>query len=107
MKIIKTIELPEDIMNYVQFLHFNKESYKEIMSHILLLRSKREYEFSKENYEYFMDEYREAHMKFNQMFNSLLKDYAPEYYGNNDYRVTFDFDELTMNISQIKGDNND
>lgn len=83
--------------DYMQFLHFERESYKEVLSFILLEKRKG-YEFSKDNYEHFMNEYKEAHIKFGIAFDNMLKTYAPEYLGNDNYRAQFDFENCEMVI---------
>ena len=83
--------------DYMQFLHFEKESYKEVLSFILLEKRKG-YEFSKDNYEHFMNEYKEAHVKFGIAFDSMLKIYAPDYVGNQNCTAQFDFENCEMVI---------
>lgn len=96
MEILR-VPMDEVDRDYMQFLHFERESYKDVLSYILLEKQKG-YEFSKENYEHFMSEYREANLKFGIAFNNMLEIYAPQYIGNNDYTAQFDFSNCAMVI---------
>lgn len=97
MKTIKVIRIDYNEMDYIQFLNFEMESYQKILGYILLEKTKG-YEYSKENYEHFMDEYKEAHMKYSLAVLDLLDKYAPAYKGKDEYRVKFDFDLFRMAI---------
>lgn len=104
---MEILRVPMDEMDkdYMQFLHFERESYKDVLSFILLEKRKG-YEFSKENYEHFMSEYREANIKFGIAFNNMLLNYAPDYVGNDDYRAQFDFEncEMVILLNNQKGE---
>lgn len=93
--------IPIDGMDrdYMQFIHFEKESYKEILSFILLEKRKG-FEFSKDNYDHFMNEFKEANTKFHIAFNSLLLFYAPNYANDDRYDAVFDFDACELVIKK-------
>ena len=99
-KVEKVIKIDESERDYVQFLLYEKEAYQNILSHILLEKSKG-YEYSIDNYNHFMSEYKEAHMKYKITFDNLIVNYAPEYHGNNDYNATINFEECIMTITRI------
>lgn len=98
--IINSTKIEVEDMDYIQFLYFERESYQKILGFILLEKSKG-YEYSKENYEHFMNEYKEAHMKYALATLDLLDKYVPKYKGNTEYDVIFDFDSCEMRI--VKG----
>lgn len=98
MEIIKRIEIDSVDRDYMQFLNFEKSTYKEIMSYILLEKQQQGYEYRKENYDHFMKEYKEAHIKYDLAFKSFLQHYAPEYLGDNDYIAEFDFENCEILI---------
>ena len=74
------------------------------MSYILL-EKQQGYEYRKENYDHFMDEYKEAHIKYNLAFKNFLQYYAPEYLGNNDYTAEFDFENCEILIYETPKNN--
>lgn len=94
---VKRIPIDGIDRDYMQFLHFEKESYKEILSFILLEKRKG-FEFSKDNYNHFMNEFKDANFKFQIAFNSILLYYASDYYGNDEYTAVFDFDTCELVI---------
>lgn len=95
----KVIKIDESERDYIQFLLYEKEAYQNILSHILLEKSKG-YEYSIDNYNHFMSEYKEAHMKYQLAFGNLIISYAPEYYGNDDYNANIIFEECVMKITK-------
>ena len=100
MEILR-VPMDEEHRDYIEFLHFEKESYKEILSFVLLEKRKG-YEFSKENYDHFMNEYKEAHVKFGIAFNNMLQIYVPQYAGDDNYRVQFDFENCEIVVKYNK-----
>lgn len=98
---IKVIEMTEDDRDYIQFLMFEKDSYQNILSYILLEKNKG-YEYSISNYEHFMNEYKEAHIKHQIAFSNLIKIYAPEYDGNDNYLANINFEQCIMEIFKIR-----
>lgn len=104
METIKSIMIESDDMDYMQFLYFERESYQRILGFILLEKSKG-YKYSKENYEHFMNEYKEAHMKYSMASLALLEVYAPEYKGKKEYNVIYDFETREMKIVSGVDDN--
>ena len=101
MEIVKVIEMETIDRDYIQFLNFELISYKSILSHILLEKTKG-YSYSVENYKHFMNEYKEAEIKYNLAHMAFVRKYAPEYYGNLDYEVNYEFETREMIIR--KGD---
>lgn len=103
--LVKKIVLSEDEMDYTQFCNYCLEGYKMILNHILLEKSEYGYEYSKENYKFFMDEYQQAYFKFFMNTQELLKKYAPEFMRSQHHNVIYDFEKRTMNI--YDGDEHD
>lgn len=100
-ELIRVINIEEVDRDYLQFLQFEKDSYQNILSYILLEKTKG-YEYSKENYEHFMNEYKEAHIKHEIAFDNLIENYAPEFYGSNEYFANVNFKLQTMEIYKVK-----
>ncbi len=103
MKEVFREHMTNDDSSYLQCLHFEKESYKEVLGYILL-EKRQGYEYSKDNYSYFMSEFREANMKYNLTFQALVAFYAPEYSGNDNYEVLFNFETQEIIIYEKEGD---
>ena len=104
MEPLKIYQIEQEDMDYMQYINFIKEAYKNILGFVLLEKNKG-YEYSKENYEYFMNEYKDAFIKYEFMINNLVKKYAPEHFGRIDHTVTFDFEACEMII--YGGDHNE
>lgn len=99
---IKRITIASDEIDYIQFLNFEKSTYKELLSYILLEKANGGYEYSIDNYNHFMNELKETNIKFRLTFDELLDKYAPEYKGDDNYSAEFNFDTYEMII--YKGD---
>lgn len=97
MEEVKRIRIDKTDRDYMQFLHFEKNSYQEILGFILLEKQKG-YNYSKDNYEHFMNEFKEANYKWSVAFSSLIAQYAPEYHGNDDYIAEINFDTCEVII---------
>lgn len=97
MQIITTITMEAVDRDYLQYLYFEHTSYKEVLSYILLEKMKG-YEFSKDNYEHFMNEFKEAKMKYDMVVLEFVDKYAPEFYGNSNYLVDYNFEDCEMII---------
>lgn len=91
------IKISVNDRDYMQFLHFEKNAYQEILGFILLEKQKG-YEYSKDNYEHFMNEFKEITYKWNLNFNSLIKQYAPDFHNNKDYHAEVLFDSCEIVI---------
>ena len=96
----KVVKINESERDYIQFLLYEKEAYQNILSYILLEKSKG-YDYSIDNYNHFMSEYKEAHIKYQLAFSNLVISYAPEYHGNDDYNANISFEECVMRITKI------
>lgn len=99
MEEVIRIELDPSDRDYMQFLNFERSTYKDILGYILLEKQKG-YEYSIDNYNHFMNEYKETMMKHDLTFHTFLKHYAPEYAGNSDYFAEFDFDNCELVIKK-------
>lgn len=95
MEIVKSIEINEEIMDYLQMIHYEYLSYSKLLEDILLL--KRGYEHNVETYKVFMEEYKEAFAKFELCKKSVLEKYCNEYTGP-EYNYEFDFIGRTLHI---------
>lgn len=97
MELIKIIRIEPLDRDYIQFLHFEMNSHKDILSFILLDKTKG-YEYSKDNYNHFMNEYKEANIKYNLTMSEMVAKYASEFYGNSEYVASCNFENCEMTI---------
>lgn len=97
MEPVFTAELPDIEVDYLQYLHYEVSSYKLILSDILIEKNPK-YKYSKENYEHFMSEYKEALMRLDLYMNEIVERYAPKYLGDSNYTYDVSFSECTLNI---------
>lgn len=99
MEKIFEVEIDPLDRDYLQYLVFEKSSYSDILSYILLEKQKG-YEYSIENYNHFMNEYKEANIKYDLFFTKLLDKYAPQYSRSNEYYADFDLVNCQLIISK-------
>lgn len=93
----KEFTLSEEEIDYTQFCYFEMDSYQYILGHILLEKTKG-YEYSKENYKHFMEEFKLAKFKYFINMQELLKKYCPEYLSSTVHEIEFNFDKHIMSI---------
>ena len=101
--IVKQVELTSTEIDYIRFLYTEMIAYKNIVQDIILERF-RPYEFTTDNYNHFMNEYKDTCHKYDITVHELLLLYAPEFVGRDDHSVTFNFDDNTMQISPAEKD---
>lgn len=102
MILIESVEIGTEDIDYLQFLQFEVDSYSAILERILINKNPK-YEFSKDNYQHFMNEYKQARMKIGITSNEVLKKYGLEkYLGNSDYYYNFDFGYHLCQIYQLE-----
>lgn len=97
MEIVLKVELPETECDYIEYLQYEVYSYKTILNDILIEKNPK-YKYSKDNYDHFMNEYKEAVFKLELYMKEILMQYAPEYANNLDYSYNVSFAECTLNI---------
>ena len=100
-ELVHTIKLDDRDRDYLQFLYVEINSYKEILGYILLEKNKG-YEYSIDNYEHFMSEYREANLKYQLAFADVIASYAPEYNGKLEYQAIVNFELCMMEIYKVE-----
>lgn len=98
MEIVKEVILSEEEIDYTQFCNYCIESYKAILSYILLQKSEYGYKYSKETFEHFMNEFQQAEIKFFLNTQELLSKYAPEYMNSQDHQVIYNFELRVMTV---------
>lgn len=103
-RIVDTFELDPVDSSYMEYLHFEWESHKELLSYILLIRDEYSLSYSKENYQHFMNSYQEARYKYNLSLSDLIKRICPQYYNSNNHEYQINFREETLEIIEIKED---
>lgn len=98
-KLLKIIDIEQLDIDYLQFTKYEVLSYEQIVKDIIVIKNP-EYVYSKENYDHFMREYKEAVTKNELAIQALLLKYAPEY-DNQKYSYNFRFDNNTLEIYEI------
>lgn len=88
-------QIQPDEMDYMEFLNYELIAYNDILEDILLGRSPK-YQYSKDNYDHFINEYKKTKQKYSTTLNNLLEIYAPEFYGKPNYYVFFRFDKTDL-----------
>lgn len=97
----KIIQLDGEIITYLEFLHYNVEAYKVILTEILTKTNPQgKCLYSLENYRHFMDEYREATLEYGAASRQIMIDHAPEYLNDDDYELFFDFSKATAEVKR-------
>lgn len=104
MEVVFKAELPNLEIDYIEYLYHEMISYKVILNDILIEKNPK-YKYSKENYEHFMSEYKEALYKYELYMKGVIEEFAPEYYGNTDYTYDVSFLEGTLNIYKKEQNN--
>lgn len=97
MEPISKINLPGTEVDYIQYLQYEVNAYKLILSDVLIKKDPK-YEYSKENYEHFMNEFKEATFKLDLYINDLIERYAPEFSNKSEYNFDISFTEGTLNF---------
>lgn len=104
MKLVETINLDPIDVNYLEYCHFEWESYKELLSYILLIRDEYSLEYSKDNYDYFMSEYKESKIKYNLKLRDIINSHCPMYQGSLRHDFKINFEEYTLEIYEVRGE---
>lgn len=94
---VEQIKIEENDRDYIQYLHFERSAYQDILSYILLDKAKG-YEYNLENYNHFMNEYKEANMKFHLVMSDMVAIYAPKYHGDANYSASCNFEDSLLII---------
>lgn len=102
MKLIERVVLDQEDNDYLQYLQFEIDAYENILSRILINKNPK-YEYSKENYTHFMNEYKEAIMKQKLCVSEILEKYGfQEYLGDKKYYYEFDFLYCILEIQELE-----
>ena len=87
-----------DDIDYAEYCSFNMNVYKELFSYIVLIRDEYNAEYSIDNYNHFLNEFKEARQKYYICLRHIISIYAPEYLDDDSYEVELNFAETTMSI---------
>jgi hypothetical protein len=101
MSAVFSVKLPTVDVDYIQYLQYEVNSYQLILNDILLEKNSK-YKYSKENYEHFMNEFKNANMKLSLYMNEILDEYAPEYNNSLKYYYDVAFADGILNIFENK-----
>lgn len=83
--------------DYLEFCFFEWESYKDLLSYILLKRNEFSLELNEANYTYFMNELKEARYKYFLKLRDVINNYCPQY-NSPDYDIVANFEDSTISI---------
>ena len=102
-KLISTYYIDVVSCNYLEYCFFETNSYKELLSYILLIRDEYSLEYNKETFDYFMAELRESQIKYNLKLRDLINEHCPQYQGSLKYDFVVDFEKATLEIYEVEG----
>lgn len=98
---IKVLNLEEGLLDYIEFLNYNVEAYKKILTEIITKTDKNgRCLYSLENYRHFMNEYKEAFQEYGIVTRQIMIDHAPEYIDDDNYELFFDFSNKEAKIQR-------
>lgn len=103
-KLISSYILTPEDMDYAEYCYFNMSAYQELLTYVLLIRDEYNAEYSKENYEHFLKEYKESRQKYYLCLRNLLSNYAPSFLYSQIHDIELNFEELKLNIYLKNGD---
>lgn len=86
---MKSVKIDSTSMDYVQHLYYEMLGLELIFKNILLKNKKStDYEYRKENVDYYIEELKKCSVKFNTIKNEIVTQYCPSWI---DKDVSFDF----------------
>lgn len=98
------IPVEEETMNLIEALHFDFNSYMNIIKTILTkndISKQEKYEYNEDIYRIFMNEYREIYAQYESTKRQILEEYVPEEYKN--LVFTFNFEKNVLEGSLEEG----
>lgn len=104
-KELRTYPVNEEVMDYLQFLHFDILSYEHIIKNILLThKDNLDYVYNKEIFDHFMELYKECMRKYEITKKEILLSILDE-----EDKGTFEFDFNYYCIREVneEGEDND
>ena len=102
--LIATYELDPIDCNYLEYCKFEEESYKDLLSYILLIRDEFSLDYNKENYEHFMQEYQQIRLRYKLKVTQMIENYCPQYRGSIKHDFNIDFEHCTLSIYDLGGE---
>lgn len=97
-KLVETISIDPLDSSYLEYYFFQWESYKELLSYILLKRDEFSLEYNIDNYTHFMNEYKEARFKYHLKLNDTLETACSQYKNDSAYDFEVNFENATIAI---------
>lgn len=91
--LVKTVEIPADVAEYLNMLSWETDGWK-----VLCAQLTRSGEVDKDTYNEFLNRYRDANFAFRAAFDTVINTYASEYTTDSRYfaEVHFDRHELVI-----------
>jgi hypothetical protein len=87
--ILRVVDLPENMVSYIQRLHYEMEGYKAINKAILTGTG--EFKYNRDIYSYHMQKFQEAHSEFKIGMNTLQEMYAADLVSEKEIQISVDF----------------
>ena len=100
MKELKKINLPDEIVDSIEYSFFMKEADKEILDNILTKKSG--YDYDNEIFDYFYQKYLRNRTLFELKIREATAEYAGEEYLTEDKKIEINFLEGIMYIYEDK-----
>lgn len=91
--LIKEIAIPAEAAEYLNMLSWETDGWS-----VLCAQITRSGEVSGENYQAFLDRFRDANFAFRSAFDTVLHTYADEYAGDGRYFAEVHFEHRTLAI---------
>ena len=101
-KVLKEVQISEELTLYIQKLNFEVEGYKSIICTII--KSRGDFIYNKDIYNYHMEKFREINIEYRVALEELIREYADELKSINGISATVNFLTNVVNITQPIGE---
>lgn len=101
-KLIKKVELPEEVVTSIEYSFFFKEADNEILENIVTKKSG--YDYDKDMFDYFYNRFQKNRMVFEMKIKEAAIEYAGKESLKKDSNIEVDFMERTLCIYEEKND---
>lgn len=88
-RILKEVDLPEDLCSYIQKLNYEMEGYKAINKTLLIQTG--EYTYSRDLYSFHMQKFQEANFAYQVGMTTITEMFAPEFLEDTTISISINF----------------
>jgi hypothetical protein len=99
-KILKQVQIPENLANYIQRLNYEVEGYKSIIATII--RGQGEFSYNKDIYDYHIERFKEVNAAFNIAMSEIIDIYATEFPDKSILSAKLDFSTCMVYITETQ-----